>query len=85
MGWEQYDQQVMFTADQLATYLLTQSNLQTVIERGDETEDQLRSWLLEQLTPSSPMILRPHFLFGGFVACHRPASGSSGAPASPER
>lgn len=71
MGWEQYDQQVVFTADQLATYLLTQSNLQTVIERGDETEDQLRSWLLEELTPFFADDPAAWFLFGGFVARHR--------------
>ena len=74
MGWESYDQPVPFSADQLATYLLTQSNLQTVIERGDKTEKQLRSWLMHELAPffaDDPVAV---FMFGGFVACHRRAA-----------
>ncbi|MFP4074007.1 MAG: class I SAM-dependent methyltransferase [Actinomycetota bacterium] len=69
-GWEQYDHQVVFTVDRLATYLLTQSNLQTVIDRGDETEHQLRSWLLEELSPFFADD-SASFMFGGFVAFHR--------------
>ncbi|MFP3882855.1 MAG: hypothetical protein ACLFWH_11125 [Actinomycetota bacterium] len=65
---EQHNHQVEFTADRLATYLLTQN---TVVERGDETEDQLRSWLLEQLLPFFADEAAPSFMFGGFVACHR--------------
>lgn len=60
-----------FSADQLANYLLTQSNLQAVIERGDETEKELRFWLIDQLAPffaDDPVAV---FMFGGFVACHR--------------
>jgi SAM-dependent methyltransferase len=73
-GWESYDHPVPFSTDQLATYLLTQSNLQTEIERGDKTDKQLRSWLLDELAPffaDDPVAV---FMFGGFVACHRRAA-----------
>lgn len=70
-GWERYDHPVAFTADQLATYLLTQSNLQTVIEHGDRTEQQLRSWLVAETASFFASDPVPVFRFGGFVACHR--------------
>lgn len=74
VGWDRYDHPVSFSADHLATYLLTQSNLQTVIERGDKTEEQLRSWLMDELAlffADDPVAV---FMFGGFVACHRRAA-----------
>ncbi|MGF1617946.1 MAG: class I SAM-dependent methyltransferase [Acidimicrobiia bacterium] len=70
-GWESYDHPVSFSSDQLATYLLTQSNLQAVIESGAKTEKQLRSWLMDELAPfftDDPVAV---FMFGGFVAGHR--------------
>jgi SAM-dependent methyltransferase len=70
-GWERYDHPVSFTADQVASYLLTQSNLQAVIERGDQSEQQLRSWLLSETSPFFAPDPVPVFMFGGFVACHR--------------
>lgn len=69
--WERYEHPVPFNADQLTTYLLTQSNLQTVIERGDYTEDELRSWLTSETARFFADDPAPAFLFGGFVACHR--------------
>lgn len=70
-GWERYDHPVPFTAEQLATYLLTQSNLQAVIERGDSTEEKLGSLLLNETAPFFVDHPVPVFLFGGYVACHR--------------
>lgn len=70
-GWERYDHQVAFNADQLATYLLTQSNLQAAIGRGDQSEQQLRSWLINETAPLFAHNPVRVFLFGGFVACHR--------------
>lgn len=52
-------------------YLLTQSNLQTVIERGDATVEGLRAWLKSQTSRFFSTAHPPTFLFGGFVACHR--------------
>lgn len=74
IGWESYDHPVPFSTDQLSTYLLTQSNLQTVIERGDQTEQELRSWLIDELAPFFADDPAAVFMFGGFVACHRRAT-----------
>lgn len=74
VGWERYDHPVPFSADELASYLLTQSNLQAVIEQGDESEEQLRAWLMNELAPffaADPVAV---LMFGGFVACHRPTA-----------
>lgn len=70
-GWEGYGHPVRYSAGQLATYFLTQSNLQTVIEDGSKTEGQLRSWLMDQLVPFFADDPSGVFMFGGFVACHR--------------
>ncbi|MFQ5524279.1 MAG: class I SAM-dependent methyltransferase [Acidimicrobiia bacterium] len=70
-GWERYEHPVPLTADQLAAYLLTQSNLQTVIERGDQTEAEFKIWLLAETAPFFADDPAPVFLFGGFVACHQ--------------
>jgi len=62
---------VAFTADQLAAYLLTQSNLKTVIERGDQTEEEMRAWIIDETASLFADKADPVFLFGGLVACHR--------------
>lgn len=71
VAWERYDHPVDFTVDDLASYLLTQSNLQTVLERGDQTEDKLRIWLQSEIAPFFDTEQSHTLLFGGFVACHR--------------
>ena len=71
VAWETYDHPVSFTADKLAAYLLTQSNLQIVIAHGDHTEAGLTTWLKTEVTPFFTDE-KPHtFLFGGFVSCHQ--------------
>lgn len=74
VAWRQYDHPVDFTIDEMASYLLTQSNLQTVIERGDQTEDELRTRLRTEIAPLFNRNRSRTFLFGGFVACHRRSS-----------
>jgi SAM-dependent methyltransferase len=71
VGWETYDHPVSFTADRLVAYLLTQSNLTSVMAVGDETEDGLRSWLAHQLAPFFVDTAVRVFSFGGYVAVHR--------------
>lgn len=71
IAWETYDHQVPFTADELVAYLLTQSNLQTVIQRGDRTEYELRTWLKTEVAPFFTDEKPGTFLFDGFVSCHR--------------
>lgn len=70
-GWESYDHPVPLTSDQLATYLLSQSNLQTVIERNQESEEHLRSWIADETAPFFDDAGAAVFLFCGFVACHQ--------------
>jgi SAM-dependent methyltransferase len=70
-GWERYDQLVTFTPARLASYLLTQSNLQRALEPGSQSEEGLRSWLVTETTPFFRNDSSAVFLFGGFVACHR--------------
>lgn len=71
VAWEQYEHRIQFDQDELAAYLLTQSNLQAVIERGDDTVESLRAWLRSQTGRFFADRRPPTFLFGGFVACHR--------------
>lgn len=70
VAWEQYEHRVDLDAAGLASYLLTQSNLQTVIERGERSEQELRGWLLRETGAFFPEGQRCEFIFGGFVACH---------------
>lgn len=70
-SWERFEHPVAFDIDQLAAYLMTQSNLQTVIERGERTEEKLRSWLVSEVSPFFGDDRSAHFVFGGFVAGHR--------------
>lgn len=70
-GWERFEHAVAFDIDQLAAYLLTQSNLQTVIERGERPEEELRSWLVSEVSPFFGDDRSARFVFGGFVAGHR--------------
>jgi SAM-dependent methyltransferase len=70
VDWEQYEHSIPFDVDRLADYLLTQSNLQVVVERGDGTPEELKDWLVGEMRPffgAETASLR----FGGFVACHR--------------
>lgn len=67
---ERYQQQVSLDPTGLANYLLTQSNLQTVMERDDESEDVLRAWLIAETADFFPDGREVDFTFGGFVACH---------------
>lgn len=70
VSWERYDHPITFEVEHLADYLLTQSNLQVVIERGDKTPPELRAWLISETRPffSTESAV---FQFGGLVACHR--------------
>lgn len=70
LAWERYEHPVKFDQAGLADYLLTQSNLQTVMERGDMTEVALREWLASELDPFLATGDRATFVFGGYVACH---------------
>jgi SAM-dependent methyltransferase len=46
---EQFENDVPMTIDELADYLLTQTNTIAAIERGVESVDGVRAWLLDEL------------------------------------
>ena len=50
--------------------VVSHDNLQTVIEQGDKTEEQQRSWLMDELAPFFANDPVGVFVFGGFVACN---------------
>ncbi|MBC8103557.1 MAG: class I SAM-dependent methyltransferase [Cytophagales bacterium] len=66
VGRETYTNEVHFTAEQLAAYLLTQSNTIAALEQGSETLDVLNQWLEEQLPPLFPAPVGT-FAFGGRI------------------
>ena len=73
VAWVEYDHQVVMTAEQLGSYLLSQSNLQVVMEAEDESEGELRRWLNDETTQFFDDNRATAFVFGGFVACHQRA------------
>ena len=69
-GCEQFEHLLSFGVDELASYLLTQSNLQVKIADGSTTEPELRSWIHHEITPFFGGLGSRTFVFRGFVACH---------------
>ncbi|MBC7806813.1 MAG: class I SAM-dependent methyltransferase [Akkermansiaceae bacterium] len=67
LGWnEDYGNQIVFSRDELAAYLLTQSNVIAAVEQGEEKIEEVYDWLLHELEPlfRSPV---ETFLFGGYI------------------
>lgn len=71
VAWERYAHPVDMTARQLVSYLMTQSNVQVVLERGTATETEIGERLLSEVAPFFDDEASATFLFGGYVACHR--------------
>ena len=63
---ERYTNEVSFSAEELTSYLMTQSNVVVAIESGAESLENARTWLKSSL---APMVRRPRgtFLFGGVI------------------
>lgn len=63
---EDYQNQIVFSRDELAAYLMTQSNVIAAVEQGDETVEEVYAWVMRELEPvfSLPQAT---FLFGGYV------------------
>ena len=64
--WEEYENKVTFSVEQLAAYLITQSNVIAATEQGRENVDEVYHWLVRQTQPffRSERVLFP---FGGFI------------------
>jgi ubiquinone/menaquinone biosynthesis C-methylase UbiE len=48
---ENYTNEIAFSAEQLACYLMTQSNVIAAVEQGSESPESVYSWLLDSVTP----------------------------------
>jgi SAM-dependent methyltransferase len=66
VGRERYTNEISFSPEQLAQYLMTQSNVIAAVEQGSETLAEVHTWLLDTVSPlfSSP---QGTFLFGGEI------------------
>lgn len=62
----QYENEVQYTAEQFASYLMTQSNLISAIEAGQQTTTEIFAWLMQQLTPYFPQT-KATFVYGGEI------------------
>jgi SAM-dependent methyltransferase len=67
---ESYTNDVKFTAEQLAGYLTTQSNVIAAVEQGAESSDEVFQWLLGELSPLFPSTTAT-FGFRGSISYYR--------------
>ncbi len=72
VGREDYENDVRFTAEELARYLETQSNVVAAVEEGSEEIEEVHAWLLDSLTPLFPPGAQATFAFGGYIWYLRP-------------
>ncbi len=63
---ESYTNEVSFSAEELMSYLMTQSNVTAAVEDGGESPESVREWLVESV---APMFGEPRgtFRFGGTI------------------
>ncbi len=72
VGRERYTNEISFSPEQLAQYLMTQSNVIAAVEQGSETLSDVHSWLLDNVSPLFPSP-QGTFLFGGEIWFIHPA------------
>jgi SAM-dependent methyltransferase len=65
VGQERYENVVTFSPETLTDYLLTQSNVIAAVEGGHEYLEDVRRWLMQQVTPLFQDREEAHFLFQG--------------------
>lgn len=63
---EEYWNEVQFTAEQMAAYLVTQSNVIAATEQGDEPVEEVFRWILAETRPLFKTE-RPAFVFKGYI------------------
>ena len=63
---ETYQNEVSFTVEELASYLITQSNVIAATEQGNENVDDVYTWLVTQTRPFF-RTERVKFPFSGFI------------------
>jgi SAM-dependent methyltransferase len=78
VGRERYTNEISFSPEQLAQYLMTQSNVIAAVEQGSETLADVHAWLLDTASPLFPSP-RGTFTFGGEIWFLQPS------PQTPQR
>jgi SAM-dependent methyltransferase len=63
---ESYTNEVSFSAEELASYLMTQSNVTVAVEAGGESPESVREWLVTSVAPIFERS-RGTFRFGGAI------------------
>jgi len=63
---EIYTNEVSFSAEELASYLMTQSNVTAAVDDGAESPESVREWLVESVAPMFEWP-RGTFRFGGTI------------------
>jgi len=63
---ERYQNEVQFTVEDLSAYLTTQSNVIAAVEQGEETLDDVYSWLKSQTKPYFTAE-KATFIFTGYI------------------
>lgn len=66
LGREDYQNEVRFSIEELASYLETQSNVITAVEEGSENIEEVHRWLLNVLSSLFPGTTAT-FIFGGYI------------------
>lgn len=64
--WEEYQNEIPFSVQELAAYLITQSNVIAATEQGQENVEEVYNWLIAQIKPFFKSERVP-FPFGGFI------------------
>jgi len=68
---ERYANEVMFSADELSSYLMTQTNVVAAVRAGKGSPEDAYAWLTDSVKPLFPQ-RRCNFRFGGYVWYLRP-------------
>ncbi|RYZ83681.1 MAG: SAM-dependent methyltransferase, partial [Proteobacteria bacterium] len=63
---QKYENEVVFTVEELASYLVTQSNVIVAVEQGKEKAEAVYDWIVQQAT-SFFSTAKGTFLFGGYI------------------
>lgn len=71
VGRERYTNEITFSPEELANYLMTQSNVIAAVEQGSESLQDVHAWLLES---ADSLFVSPtgSFIFGGEIWFLRP-------------
>ncbi|HEX5807287.1 MAG TPA: class I SAM-dependent methyltransferase [Anaerolineales bacterium] len=64
--WEEYQNEIPFSVQELAAYLITQSNVIAATGQGQENVEEVYNWLIAQIKPFFKSERVP-FPFGGFI------------------